>query len=963
MERGLALSSNIRMTYRSLILLLRPQGRWNIISSELKRVDAYGQYMNVIGAMRSEWLNNEENSELIKLATLCEDQETSTLFNRYANKRFFKNERDFWESEDKALQNYIKQMSDLKLLKAIKIASILDIPILYAENKKSALHITDQLQLEPEAKVTLVMNFTRHDEGTTYRLQLHIDDKLIETISSHQAMVLTFTPGSFILDHKIYFMDEGLGGQLLMPFLNKTSVAIPRRMEKDYFRKFILRNVAKVKINAEGFDIQDINSTPIPTIKVEKDIQGSHILSLLFKYGNIEYTPDDNTPDRVTLQETGNSFLFTRQLRNKRQEQHCLNLLRDTGTEVKPSGIISFPSLSTMISWLQSFAPHLREQGFDVIQPSSNVYYIGPLNVEQSDIWHGDWLQTDVTVVLDEGRLRIPFRDLRDTILRGEQDYILPSGERLFIPDEWLQRYSDMLLIGVPKGNGFQRHKSQMNIQNDDALPQEGKTGANHPHTNLPKEWKGLKKLNANLRPYQKTGFEWLWKNYEAGTGCCLSDEMGLGKTIQTIALLLEYKETARTAKQPLPGFLFTEEEMSGETCHDTGQHHVAEYHTSLVVAPASVTHNWHDELARFAPSLKVCTYTGDIEKRRDKRDNLMRWDVVLTTYRTLVNDIDFLSRQQFGILVFDESQAFKTSTSQIHKAVKSLNGLHSMALSGTPIENNLYELWSLMNVINPMLLGDKNSFQQAFASPITNKMEHTRTALLRRLITPYFLKRTKEEVLTDLPERQDEVVVCPMTEEQASEYAKELSKARNEWMDPTLSEQHRSVHILASIQRLRHIANGEGKMEVVFEHLENLRGTHHKILIFSEYVSLLEKVGNEMRQRGWPYDMLVGSTQHREQVIGHFQKDAECQFFLISLKAGGVGINLTAADYVFVLDPWWNQAAEEQAIARSHRIGQRHPVFVYRFVSEKTLEQQILTLQERKLSLIDSVMPFICVK
>jgi SNF2 family DNA or RNA helicase len=354
-------------------------------------------------------------------------------------------------------------------------------------------------------------------------------------------------------------------------------------------------------------------------------------------------------------------------------------------------------------------------------------------------------------------------------------------------------------------------------------------------------------------------------------------------------------------------------------------------------------------------------TYTGDTSKRKDKRIALMRWDVVLTTYRTLLNDIELLSQNGFGIVVFDESQAFKTATSQIHQAVTRLQALHRMALSGTPVENNLQELWSLMNVLNPNLLGNERSFLNAFVNPIAVQMEESRRDLLRRLIAPYFLKRTKEEVLSDLPERQDEVVVCAMTDEQTSQYTEELSKARNEWLDPTASSQGRQIHILAALQRLRQIANGEGKMGVVFDYLENLRQTRHKVLIFSEYVTLLEHVGNEMTSRGWNYALLTGQTQDREQVIARFQQSPDCQFFLISLKAGGVGLNLTAADYVFLLDPWWNRAAEEQAIARAHRIGQQRSVFVYRFVSAGTLEEQILTLQDRKQSLIDSVMPFIC--
>jgi SNF2 family DNA or RNA helicase len=275
-------------------------------------------------------------------------------------------------------------------------------------------------------------------------------------------------------------------------------------------------------------------------------------------------------------------------------------------------------------------------------------------------------------------------------------------------------------------------------------------------------------------------------------------------------------------------------------------------------------------------------------------------------------------------------------------------------------VENNLTELWSLMNVLNPCLLGDARSFQQSFAGPIARQMETERRKLLRRLIAPYFLKRTKEEVLCDLPERQDEVVACQMTDEQTQRYVEELSMARNEWLDASVSESGRQIRMLAALMRLRQIANGEGKLRVVFDMLDSLRPTQHKVLLFSEFVTLLQRVGDEMDRRGWTYTMLTGQTREREEVIRRFQQDAGCQFFLISLKAGGVGLNLTAADYVFMLDPWWNRAAEEQAIARAHRIGQQRSVFVYRFVAKDTLEEQILTLQDRKQTLIDSVMPFI---
>ena len=939
------------------------------MGAELKRVVSLGQFMMVDGTVRSDQVDAEQE-DMHELATVCEELRSDSLYVRYANKKVFRHEEDFWATKEKAVIQHVKRMADKRIIKAIGLADKLDIPIIYAKGQKAPLHIRERLKLEDDKEVTPVMNFHRHDEGTTYRLQLRIDGNLVENLSGHHPIVLTHEPGLFVLDKCIYALGEGFSGQLLLPFVSKQQVEIPRKIENDYFHRFILKQVARAEINAEGFDITDVSQQPCACLTAETSIDGSRMLSLRFRYGSLEYAPDSKTNGRVTLTETEDGFRFVRQLRNRDEEQRLAGVLQEvtgkaTGGRASlgmEGNIIRFPSLSQMIDWLREYAPKLKSEGFDVVQPSDHIYYIGPLSVEQSDTWQGDWLQTDVTVVIDDGRLRIPFRDLRDTILRGEQEYMLPTGELLLIPSEWLQRYSDLLLIGMPKGKGFQRHKSQTNSEEFRVESLELATAR---PINAEKAMEVSSKLKATLRPYQQAGFQWLWQNFVAQTGCCLSDEMGLGKTLQTIALLLQYQETAKASqpvKQPAMGMLFSDEEMRGN-----GQESASEgtfplpYRTSLVVAPASVVHNWRNELARFAPSLSVMTYTGDTAKRKDKRIALMRWDVVLTTYRTLLNDIEQLSRKEFGIVVFDESQAFKTATSQIHQAVTQIQALHRMALSGTPVENNLQELWSLMNVLNPNLLGDARSFQNAFANPIAVQMEESRRELLRRLIAPYFLKRTKEEVLSDLPERQDEVVICTMTDEQTRQYTEELSKARNEWLDPNTNSQGRQIHILAALQRLRQIANGEGKLGVVFDHLENLRQTQHKVLIFSEYVSLLEQVGSEMTSRGWNYALLTGQTQDREQVIARFQQSFDCQFFLISLKAGGVGLNLTAADYVFLLDPWWNRAAEEQAIARAHRIGQQRSVFVYRFVSAGTLEEQILTLQDRKQSLIDSVMPFIC--
>ncbi len=975
----------------SILLILRPLGHWDIITAELRRVAALGRYMEAKAAVKAQWVDDEDDG-LRQLATACEQLQADSIYTRYANKKLFRHVEDFWSADDAMLRQHVKCKSDERLLKAVRLAHEQDIPILYQPTDNTTLHIEDRLTFMADGMAMPVMCFRRHEEGISYTMNLRLADMTERAGTGPASTILTGTafaghitvlghqPGLFIIDRQLMVLADGFSGKLLLPFTKKATVEIPRRIENDYMHRFILRNVAKAEIEAEGFDISDTGDEPQPRLHAETAFDGRPLLTLRFHYGDSEYAPDSKSNGRVTLTATDDGgFRFTRQMRDRVKEQQYIQVLADaddksekrdvTDCKSATTGTLLFDSTTEMVDWLRTHAPMLREKGFDVVQPSDSMYYIGPLEVEQSDTWHGDWLQTDVNIVLDNGRLRIPFLQLRDTILRGEQVYMLPTGELLLIPPEWLKRYSQLLLLGA------KRHRSQLTATGDEegygAAESTGTaetTGTTGTAETTENQLPSPTALRATLRPYQLAGFQWLWHNFEAQTGCCLSDEMGLGKTIQTIALLLKYKEKSTVIREkPQPGLLFTEEEMRGEAFNSTSSSSLPRK-TSLVIAPSSVVHNWRNELKRFAPSLTVCTYTGSIANRRDMHRSLMRSDVVITAYRTMVNDIDYLADQQFGIVIFDESQAFKTATSQAHRAVTRLQAIHRLALSGTPVENNLMELWSLMNVLNPPLLGSQTNFKRSFVLPIARQMEEERTSLLRLLIAPYFLKRTKQEVLTDLPERQDEVVVCPMTEEQESHYAEELSRARNELLSspslhisttPQLTEQQR-FHVLAAIQRLRHIANGKGKMNAIFDHLEALRGTSHKVLLFSEYVSMLNRVATEMKQRDWSYDMLTGQTRERELVIDHFQKSGDCQFFLISLKAGGVGLNLTAADYVMLIDPWWNQAAEEQAIARAHRIGQQQPVFVYRFVSENTLEQQILNLQERKQTLIDSVMPFL---
>lgn len=382
-----------------------------------------------------------------------------------------------------------------------------------------------------------------------------------------------------------------------------------------------------------------------------------------------------------------------------------------------------------------------------------------------------------------------------------------------------------------------------------------------------------------------------------------------------------------------------------------------------LVAAPSSVVFNWHDELRRFAPTLRVVEYTGNARERAAKQSLLAGADVVLTSYPMLRNDIGVLSRLSFAIAVYDEAHAFRNNTSMLYQAVLKIHADFPIALTGTPMVNALDELWTLMSVLNPALLGDYETFQDHFIHPINVNLQDEHTAILRKLVAPYFLRRLRGDVLDSLPERQDEQVWCDMTEAQAALYEEEQSKMRNLLMDA--EQANNRIVVLAAITRLRRLAcspwleqkeGDSGKVQEIFDRLEELRDTDHKVLLFSEFTSFLDVIAKEMENRGWTYDLLTGQSRDRETIVKHFQQTPSCQFFLVSLKAGGEGLNLTEADYVFLLDPWWNHAAEEQAIARAHRSGQRRSVMVYRFITRGSLEEQILKVQDRKDDLVKAI-------
>jgi SNF2 family DNA or RNA helicase len=443
-----------------------------------------------------------------------------------------------------------------------------------------------------------------------------------------------------------------------------------------------------------------------------------------------------------------------------------------------------------------------------------------------------------------------------------------------------------------------------------------------------------LPPLQAQLRPYQQQGFKWLQYLHQTGLGGCLADDMGLGKTLQAIAML-----SAVYPKQTMP---------------------------SLVVMPKSLLFNWENEIRKFNPSLTFYTYYA---QTRDLAE-AVKHNLVFTTYALLRNDIEKFKEQPFYYTILDESQHAKNSNSQVSKAVMLLQGKHRLAMSGTPVENNLTELYSLFRFLNPAMFGAADEFNRYYTYPIQHNNDKEVAAELRRKVYPFILRRLKKDVVQELPAKIEQTLVVEMSGEQKRFYEERRRYYQYFLKDQISKEgiQKSQFFILQALTELRQIASVpeaknegvalSGKRELLLENILDAAANNHKMLVFTNFLSAVDLIGQDLNQAGIDFVEMTGatSTRSRQEMVKRFQEDPQCRVFLMTLKTGGVGLNLTAADMVFIFDPWWNTAAENQAIDRTHRIGQDKTVFCYRLITKGTIEEKIQLLQEKKKELFANI-------
>ncbi len=588
---------------------------------------------------------------------------------------------------------------------------------------------------------------------------------------------------------------------------------------------------------------------------------------------------------------------------------------------------------------LVTAAPELFEYGWTL--HGKRMPFRPPTDMKVEVETSTDYIDVDVTVHFGDQSIKVP--QLVQAMTEGNRMIVLNQGVVGVLPSDWIEKNAAWMELGQVHEGKLRLRRNQSSMV--DALLEENIRSRLDQSFRAEKtrlaEFEGVEEMSpsedfvGDLRPYQEFGLGWLRFLDGMAWGGCLADDMGLGKTVQALAHLQLLKGEGRKG-------------------------------TTLVVTPKSLVFNWARETQKFTPDLRFGSYIGP--KRGQLLENLQDYDILFSTYGTVRRDVEVLSRQNFLYIILDEAQAIKNVESQNAKAVRILNGERRLILSGTPVENHLGELWSLFDFLNPGMLGSYSAFKKRFGGELG--VDSGGLKFLRRTLRPFILRRKKEEVAPDLPRRTEETILCQMESDQKKIYNQLKERCRNSVLAQVKAKgmARSKLHILEALLRLRqaachpalldeeHAEKASGKMTALVNMLEQVEAEGHKALIFSQFTSLLGIVRKSFDKLGTNYEYLDGKTRNRGEKVDRFQEDEDCRFFLISLKAGGVGLNLTAADYVFILDPWWNPAVEAQAIDRAHRIGQDKKVFAYRFVSEGTIEERISDLQESKRKLADAI-------
>lgn len=787
--------------------------------------------------------------------------------------------------------------------------------------------------------------FENEPNGINYTLDIRCKNK---TLSLTDAILVSRKPARILLKNKIFEFEDEIEGQKLIPFFNKKSLNIPAHSKAEYIQKVILPVIPGNKVINKGFDIQiftEISTTllrvreiqPITQTSLFDDkkttdlTQNNIVFELIFEYTKFLYRAGQNSTT-TKIEMNNDTFTIYKAERDLNAESVYINAMKELGADLNAK-VMTLP-FNDGIEWLNRNYKSIEASGIDIKfekkTGEQQALFSGERTLTLMFDEDKDWFNIRAKVMF--GKYEIPFIRILNYIRQDKHQLTLPGGEYVIIPQAWFDEYKTLIdfcktedgKIVVAKHhcvlmNAFS-NKSDIKIsikQNmNSLLSHDLKTSFD-----LPVNFNGI------LRHYQQEGYNWLRLLDELALGGCLADDMGLGKTIQTLFLLQWMKEQNRGI--------------------------------SLLVVPTSLIYNWEQEAAKFTPQLRVHVHTG--KQRSVQPEEFKDADILLTSYGVLRRDKHLLTGIQFNYAILDEAQAIKNPQSDTAQVCLTLKAKRFLTLTGTPIENSLSDLWSQVHFFNRNMLGNLNNFVRACKQP--HKQE-----LYRQLLKPFLLRRNKSEVITELPEKTIITQYCDMTEGQKIFYRNLRNSYRDKFLETREPDNKiNPMLLLEGLLRLRQAANHpllndpdfadeSGKFELVCQMLDELIARDSKVLIFSSFVEHLNLYKNYLEENNIQFSYLVGNTKDRKGEVERFQNNPDTKVFLLSLKAGGVGLNLTSAGYVFLLDPWWNPAAEAQAYDRAHRIGQKNKVFVYKFISRNTIEEKIIQLQEEKNRLFNSM-------
>lgn len=598
--------------------------------------------------------------------------------------------------------------------------------------------------------------------------------------------------------------------------------------------------------------------------------------------------------------------------------------------------------------WFVNAMTFLKSQGVTVFgYKDLKSFHVNPnkASISYSVKSELDWF--DLTVKVAFGKEAVSLTALQKAFFNKSKYVQLTDGTLGILPNDWMEKFAGLFQVGKVKGEALEFSQYHLGIidpivevleDKPEFLLEMMERKERLQNLSLQPDQPLPAGVRATLRPYQISGFNWLTFLEANRLGGCLADDMGLGKTLQTITFLKHVKDHATSQK------------------------------TNLIVSPTSLVFNWMAEIQKFCPDLTVIIYSGS--KRQPLIKKFPQADVILSTYGTLLNDAELLRDFPFHYIILDESQHIKNAQSKRFKALMQLQSWNRLLLTGTPIENNTFDLYAQMHFANPGLLGNKVEFKKQFAQAIDTDKKEDVALLLNQMIKPFVLRRTKEQVAKDLPEKTETILYCEMGAAQRSVYEAYKNKYRDFLLDKAASDGigQTQLYVLEGLLKLRQICNGTHllsdpedygaysvKIDVLMENILDKTGKH-KVLVFSQFVQMLKSIEERLQMEGIPYAYLDGQTKDRAQKVSDFQDNDQIRVFLISLKAGGTGLNLTAADYVFLVDPWWNPAVESQAIDRSYRIGQDKKVMAYRMICKDTIEEKMLQMQQKKRKIADGI-------